>query len=68
VQPAAVKEKIKIPIYEYSCIECDEDIEITRGFNDPENIPTCSEGHLMKRAYNTFGIQFKGGGFYSTGG
>ena len=57
-----------MPIYQYCCIECDEDIEITRGFYDPESIPTCSGGHQMKRAYSTFGIQFKGGGFYSTGG
>lgn len=57
-----------MPIYQYSCVECDEDKEITRGFNDPESIPSCSNGHTMIRVFNTFGIQFKGGGFYSTGG
>ena len=57
-----------MPTYEYSCIQCDEDKEVVRGFNDSEVIPFCNEGHLMVRVYNTFGIQFKGGGFYSTGG
>jgi len=57
-----------MPTYQYACIECDEDLEITRGFDDPEEIPECQMGHRMNRVYNTFGIQFKGGGFYSTGG
>lgn len=49
-------------------MECDEDAEVTRGFDDPESVPTCSGGHEMKRSYSTFGVVFKGPGFYSTGG
>lgn len=55
-----------MPTYEYSCIECDEDKEIVRGFNDPEITPMCKEGHRMIRVYGSFGIQFKGSGFYKT--
>jgi len=57
-----------MPTYEYACIECDESQEVVRGFNDPEVTPVCSREHTMVRVFNTFGIQFKGGGFYSTGG
>jgi putative FmdB family regulatory protein len=68
IENLLIKEKNKIPVYEYTCIECDQEVEITRGFSDEESIPYCSSGHLMKRSYSTFGIQFKGDGFYSTGG
>lgn len=55
-----------MPTYEYSCIQCDEDKDIVRGFNDPEIVPSCNEGHLMARVYNPVGVQFKGSGFYKT--
>jgi len=55
-----------MPIYQYCCIECDEDVEITRGFNDPEEIPECQLGHRMNRVYTAPGVQFKGSGFYKT--
>jgi putative FmdB family regulatory protein len=55
-----------MPTYEYSCIYCDEDKEITRGFNDPEVFPSCKEGHSMTRVYKPVGVQFKGSGFYKT--
>jgi putative FmdB family regulatory protein len=56
-----------MPTYEYACIECDESMEITRGFKDPESVPPCpSCGYNMSRVYNAPGIQFKGSGFYKT--
>lgn len=56
-----------MPTYEYACIECDKSEEITRGINDPENIPPCPGcGYRMTRVYNSFGINLKGSGFYST--
>ena len=66
VKHVSAKEKSKIPTYEYSCIECDEDTEVTRGFHDPEVIPCCSNGHEMKKVWNAPGNQFKGSGFYKT--
>jgi putative FmdB family regulatory protein len=55
-----------MPTYEYSCIECDEDKEVKRGFNDPESAPSCKKGHTMIRVYAPVGVQFKGTGFYKT--
>jgi putative FmdB family regulatory protein len=56
-----------MPIYEYGCVTCDKSIEVTRSINDTEQIPQCpSCGYNMVRAYNSFGIQFKGTGFYKT--
>jgi putative FmdB family regulatory protein len=56
-----------MPIYEYTCIECDESQEITRKFEDPEIVPPCSVcGYSMARSYKAPGIQFKGSGFYKT--
>jgi putative FmdB family regulatory protein len=58
-----------MPKYEYACIECNQKQEIIRGFNDPETVPPCPTcGYIMIRVYNAPGIQFKGSGFYSTGG
>jgi len=56
-----------MPTYDYSCIQCDESQEVSRGFNDPETIPPCpSCGYKMIRVYSPVGIQFKGSGFYKT--
>jgi len=56
-----------MPTYEYACIECDESLDVVRGFNDPENVPPCSTcGYKMTRVYSPAGIQFKGSGFYKT--
>ena len=56
-----------MPIYEYTCMDCDRNEDITRGFNDPEVVPSCiSCGNKMIRSYSAPGIQFKGSGFYKT--
>ena len=56
-----------MPIYDYSCINCETNKEVSRGFNDPEIIPSCNScGYAMARVYNAPGIQFKGSGFYKT--
>ena len=54
-------------IYEYACIECDLDYEKERSIHDAEQKYYCDQcGYALQRVYNSFGIQFKGGGFYST--
>ena len=56
-----------MPTYEYTCIECEESREVSRGFNDTEIIPPCSScGYKMVRVYTPAGVQFKGSGFYKT--
>jgi len=56
-----------MPTYEYSCANCETSEEVTRKFDDPELIPHCPKcGYSMIRTYGSFGIQFKGSGFYKT--
>lgn len=59
----------KMPRYEYACMECDFGIEVVKPFSEADSIQICEKcGHAMNKVYGTFGIHFKGGGFYSTGG
>jgi len=56
-----------MPVYEYSCITCEEKAEVTRSFSDEEVLPPCPRcGYKMARIYTPAGIQFKGSGFYKT--
>lgn len=56
-----------MPTYEYGCQDCKTSIEVVRGFNDEEVVPPCNScGFKMVRTYGSFGIQFKGSGFYKT--
>lgn len=56
-----------MPKYEYNCVTCETSVEITRSFNDPENVPPCPKcGYNMSKVWNNVGVQFKGSGFYST--
>ena len=57
-----------MPIYIYLCDKCEDNKEIARGMddNDPQACPDC--GAPIKRVYSVGGIQFKGKGFYRTGG
>jgi len=58
-----------MPKYEYTCMNCDTTIEIDRSIHATEEVPICENcGYKMNRSYSTFGITFKGGGFYKTGG
>jgi putative FmdB family regulatory protein len=58
-----------MPRYEYKCPECNSGKEVVRSFSDSDLPELCDKCNVaMNKVYNTFGIQFKGGGFYSTGG
>ena len=58
-----------MPIYEYSCIECDLDYEKERSIYDSVPEYFCDKcGYALQRVFNSFGLSFKGGGFYSTDG
>jgi putative FmdB family regulatory protein len=58
-----------MPKYEYSCIECDLDYEKERSIHDAEPEYFCEKcGYALQRVYTPFGLQFKGSGFYKTGG
>ena len=60
------KERVEylMPLYDFKCEYCLEVTEI----NEPVP-PACSTcGNAMKRIWSAPAVQFKGSGFYSTGG
>lgn len=57
-----------MPKYQYACVQCDKDYEKERSIHDAEPEYVCDEcGYALQRVFTPFGLQFKGGGFYSTG-
>ena len=56
-----------MPVYEYTCIVCNEIKSVERSIYDQEIIPDhCSQ--LMNRVYSPVPVKFNTTGFYSTGG
>lgn len=56
-----------MPKYEYDCINCDSKYEKERSIHDAEPEYFCETcGYALVRVYNSFGLQFKGSGFYKT--
>lgn len=56
-----------MPTYEYACMECDLSIEKQKSFAEAESVEICEKcGNKMVKVFGTFGIQFKGTGFYKT--
>lgn len=56
-----------MPTYEYSCIQCDYNKEVVKSFSEADLVELCEKcGYGMNKVYGTFGIQFKGSGFYKT--
>lgn len=56
-----------MPVYEYKCIICEHVKEITKSINEASTTELCEKcGEVMVKQFGTFGIQFKGSGFYKT--
>lgn len=56
-----------MPTYEYTCIECDLTVDRVKKFSESDTSEFCEKcGNVMNKVYNTFGINLKGPGFYST--
>jgi putative FmdB family regulatory protein len=55
-----------MPIYEYRCQDCRDEIEVQQSFSDDAltTCPTC--GGTLKKKFSSVGISFKGSGFYKT--
>ena len=58
-----------MPNYEYKCADCDTSEEHYRAFGEQDNFPNCQYCQKeMARVWSANPVQFKGTGFYSTGG
>jgi hypothetical protein len=58
-----------MPVYEYKCSEDDAHalLAVTRSISDLDPGYLCKECDAeMARSFSSFGIQFKGNGFYKT--
>ena len=56
-----------MPKYEYACPECDIKYDKERSIHDAEPNYVCDTcGFALQRVFSSFGLSFKGGGFYST--
>jgi len=56
-----------VPNYEYKCVLCEHIKEINKPISKATMVELCDKcGAAMIRQYNTFGVQFKGAGFYKT--
>lgn len=55
-----------MPVYQYACTECGEELEVRQSFTDDAltECPACS-GRLRK-VLSAVGVVFKGSGFYRT--
>ena len=53
-----------MPKYDYKCSVCSMQIEFERGFGENREPLCCNT--TMIRQWGSFGVQFKGSGFYST--
>jgi putative FmdB family regulatory protein len=61
--------KIKMPVYEYKCLEDDTHplMSISRSISEDDPGYKCVKcDSEMTRHFTPFGIQFKGQGFYKT--
>ena len=60
--------KDSMPTYEYRCGKCESLTILSRSVDERDKPVTCVCGFSSTRIYNAVGIQFKGTGFYKTGG
>lgn len=59
----------QMPKYEYVCKKCDKQYEKERSVHDEVPVYFCDDCNCaLTRVFSPFGLSFKGGGFYKTGG
>lgn len=53
-----------MPVYEYACTDCSEQLEVRQSFTDDALTvcPTCEGG--LRKILSAVGVVFKGSGFY----
>jgi putative FmdB family regulatory protein len=57
-----------MPTYEYRCGKCDSLTILSRSVDTRDEPVICVCGFESTRIYTAVGVQFKGTGFYKTGG
>ena len=56
-----------MPNYDYKCIICEHFKEVNKPIGEATMTELCDKcGAAMVKQFGTFGIQFKGNGFYKT--
>ena len=56
-----------MPTYEYKCVICEHAKEVNKSIHEASMTELCDKcGAAMVKQFGTFGIQFKGSGFYKT--
>ena len=62
----SARRSLSVPVYQYACTECGEQLEVRQSFTDDALTvcPAC-EGRLRK-VLSAVGVVFKGSGFYRT--
>ena len=56
-----------MPNYDYKCIICEHTKEVNKPISESTMTELCDKcGAAMVKQFGTFGIQFKGTGFYKT--
>jgi putative FmdB family regulatory protein len=56
-----------MPKYEYKCIDCESLVEVEASIYEFPVTPDCKQCEMpMVRIFSSFGLSFKGTGFYST--
>ena len=57
-----------MPIYEYSCTNCNHQLEALQGLNDSPLLvcPACDASALVKGIFSAPNFQLKGSGWYKT--
>lgn len=54
-----------MPMYQYRCSECKEEVEVKQGFYETP-LTVCPCGGELSRVFSSPAITLKGAGFYST--
>ena len=58
-----------MPYYKYECPECNKIVDLQRAIDDRDEPVACDScGIEMPRKWTAPSVQFKGSGFYRTGG
>lgn len=57
-----------MPIYQYRCTDCSDELEVMQKFTDASltDCPHCHTAGSLRKVFSPAGIVFKGSGFYKT--